>query len=156
MYSTLNMGRSKTAERQQGQDLFVNTNLTLKDIAAMINVSAAKVGQWAKADNWELQRTAKQNTAEKIINGWYAQLAAINKEVAENGGMPNGLQSDSMCKITGNIEKLSKKQNLSMYHTVLKEFLNDLMTIDTDAAKKFGPYMLDFMKNKATQLSNDK
>lgn len=150
------MGRAKTVERQQGQDLYVNTNLTLKDIAAMVKVSAAKVGQWAKEDNWEVQRTAKQNTAEKIIAGWYSQLQKINEEVAKAGGIPSNADSDRISKITDSIQKLSKKQNLSMYHLVLKEFLQDLMSYDTDAAKKFSPFMLDFMKNKATQLSKDK
>ena len=150
------MGKAKTAERIQGQDLFVNTNLTLKEIAAMINVSAAKVGQWAKEDSWEVQRTAKQNTAEKIISGWYAQLKKINEEIEDKGGIPTPSQSDSMSKIADNIQKLSKKQNLSMYHGVLKEFLKDLMTVNSEAAKLFAPHMLEFMKNKATQLSNDK
>lgn len=122
----------------------------------MVNVSAAKTGQWAKEDKWELQRTAKQNTADKIITGWYAQLQKLNEEVEKQGGIPNTSQSDSMSKIADNIQKLSKKQNLSMYHAVLKEFLQDLMTIDAEASKKFAPYMLDFMKNKAVQLSKDK
>ena len=150
------MGKSKTLERTQSQELFVNTNLTLKEIAAMVNVSAAKVGQWSKEDKWELQRTAKQNTAEKIISGWYGQLQLLNEQIENNGGIPSSADSDKISKITDSIQKLSKKQNLSMYHLVLKEFLLELQQSTPDAAKILAPLMLDFLKQKAQHLSNDK
>ncbi|MGN6604555.1 MAG: DUF1804 family protein [Ginsengibacter sp.] len=164
------MGKQKTQERNQARDLYVNSGLTLKEAAAIVKVAASHVGRWAKEDNWDVQRTAQQVTAEKIIAGWYSQLQKINEEVAkgetritEDGktevvrvpGIPSNAQADQISKITDSIQKLSKKQNLSMYHAVLKEFLNELLTIDTDAAKSFGPYMLDFMKRKASQLAND-
>lgn len=149
------MGKAKTAERLQAQDLYTNTSLTLKEVADMVRVSAAQLGKWAEADNWELLRTAKQNTSGNIISGWYAQLKALNDEVEENGGIPTPSQSDSMSKIADNIKKLSKKQDLSMYHAVLKEFLEDLMQISAANAKIFAPLMLDFMKRKAQKLKSD-
>lgn len=149
------MGKEKKAERNQARDLVVNSGLSLKDAAAIVKVSPSHVGKWAKEDDWELQRTAQQVTAEKIIAGWYAMISKINDEVSKAGGIPTNAQADQISKITDSIQKLSKKQNLSMYHTVLKEFLNELMTIDTEAAKTFGPHMLDFIKRKANQLSND-
>ncbi len=149
------MGKAKTAEREQARDLFVNSGLLLKDIAAIVHVAASRLGKWAKEDNWELQKTAQQVTAGKIISGWYSSLQKINEEIQKQGGLPTSAQSDQISKITDSIQKLSKKQNLSMYHTVLKEFLSELQLTDNDAAKKFGPYMLDFLKRKATQLKND-
>lgn len=149
------MGKPKTQEREQARDLFVNSGLLLKDIASIVNVAASRLGKWSKEDNWELQKTAQQVTAGKIISGWYSSLQKINEEISKNGGLPTSAQSDQISKITDSIQKLSKKQNLSMYHTVLKEFLSELLLSDTDAAKLFGPKMLDFMKQKATQLSND-
>ncbi len=149
------MGKQKTEERNQARDLFVNSGLTLKEAAAIVKVAPSHVGKWAKEDKWEVQRTARLVTAEKIISGWYAQLSKINEDIANGDGYPTNAQADQISKITDSIQKLSKKQNLSMYHTVLKEFLNELIKIDTDAAKAFGSLMLDFMKRKATQLSND-
>jgi uncharacterized protein YjcR len=163
------MGKQKTQERNQARDLYVNSGLSLKEAAAIVKVAPSHVGRWAKEDNWDVQKTAQQVTAEKIIAGWYAQLQKINEEVAKGEtkiiddkkvevrvpGIPSNSQADQISKITDSIQKLSKKQNLSMYHTVLKEFLSELLTIDTEAAKTFGPHMLDFMKRKATQLSND-
>lgn len=148
------MGKAKTEERKQARDLFVNSGLNLKECSAIVKVSELHLGKWAKEDEWQLQRTAQQVTAEKIIYGWYASLQAINTEINTNQkGIATSAQADQISKITDSILKLSKKNNLSMYHTVLKEFLSDLIAIDNDAAKTFGPYMLDFMKRKAAQLS---
>jgi hypothetical protein len=148
------MGKAKTAERAQARDLYVNSGITLKECAAIVKVSEARVGKWAEEDNWKLQQTAQQVTAEKIIAGWYANLQRINEEIIKKGGIATNAQADQISKITDSIFKLSKKNNLSMYHTVLKEFLSDLITVDNDAAKTFGPFLLDFMKRKAAQLSS--
>ena len=150
------MGKSKTQEREQARDLFVNSNLTLKEISAIVNTTPAHLGKWAKEDNWDLQKTAQQVTSGKIISGWYGMLQRIQEEIQANQkGIPTSAQIDQVNKITDSISKLSKKQNLSMYHTVLKDFLSELMLSDNEAAKTFGPMMLDFLKRKATQLKND-
>lgn len=149
------MGKQKTEERNQARDLYVNSGLTLKEAASIVKVAPSHVGKWAKEDKWEVQRTARMVTAEKIISGWYAQLSKINEEIANGDGIPTNAQADQISKITDSIQKLSKKQNLSMYHTVLKEFLNELLVSDATTAKTFGPLMLDFMKRKASQLTND-
>lgn len=149
------MGKQKTQERNQARDLFVNSGLSLKEAAAIVKVAPSHVGRWAKEDNWEVQKTAQQVTAEKIIAGWYAMLQKINEDVIKGDGIPSNAQADQISKITDSIQKLAKKQNLSMYYTVLKEFLNELITQNNEAAKTFGPIMLDFMKRKASQLSND-
>lgn len=163
------MGKQKTQERNQARDLFVNNGLRLKEAAAIVKVAPSHVGRWAKEDNWEVQKTARQVTAEKLIASWYAMLNKINEEVAKGEtkitkgetevvrlpGIPSNAQADQLSKITDNITKLAKKQNLSMYHFVLKEFLTELITGNAEAAETFGPLMLDFMKSKARQLSND-
>lgn len=149
------MGKPKTTERLQAQDLYVNTTLTLKQIADMVKVSAVQIGKWSNADEWEGMRHAARNTSGKIILGWYAQLQQLQDEITKQGGVPTKSQSSTQREVVNNIQALNKRQNLSMYHTVLKEFLKDLLTINADAAKQFGPLLLDFMKRKATQLNND-
>jgi len=146
---------AKTKEREQAFDLFINTSLTLKEIAQMVKVSQNQIGKWAEADKWELSRTGKQNTSGQIIAGWYVQLKMINDEVTKQGGIPTTAQSDTMSKIADNIQKLSKRQNLSMYYMVLKEFLKELMISNVDASKILAPLMLDFIKQKAQTLAND-
>lgn len=150
------MGKQKTEEKQKAYDLFCNTNLTQKEIAGVINVSAQQLGKWISEGSWEMYRSAQQVTVEKLIHNYYLQLANINKEIAGNGGVPNPKQSDTISKITDAIEKLRKKYNLSAYHQVLKEFVEWLVKVDMEQAKVFGLSMLEFLKEKARQLNNDK
>jgi hypothetical protein len=149
------MGKQKTEERKQARDLFVNSGLTLKDCAAIVKVSAGFVGKWAKEDNWETQKQAQQVTSEKIIAQYFSMLSKINDAICGIGrdGVPTSAEADQISKITDSIQKLSKKNNLSMYHMVLKEFLSELMLADNEAAKKFSSFMLDFIKRKASQLA---
>lgn len=149
------MGKAKTQEREQARDLFVNSNLTLKEIATIVKVAPTRLSKWSGEDNWELQKTAQQVTSGKIIAGWYAQLQLINQQIQLSGGIPSSAETDKISKLVDSIAKLNKKNNLSMYHTVLKEFLSDLVTKDNAASKTFAPLMLDFMKQKAQQLKND-
>lgn len=148
------MGIAKTEKKEQARDLFVNAGLQLKEIGKILTIPPQTLTKWSKAEEWELHKTAQQVTTGKIITGWYNSLKTINEAIAEQGGLPTNAQTDQISKIADAIQKLSKKENLSMYHTVLKEFLNDLLQIDTEAAKIYGPLMLDFMTRKATQLTN--
>jgi uncharacterized protein YjcR len=150
------MGKVKTDEKQKAYDLYCNTQLSQKDIAAVINVSAQQLGKWVADGNWDMYRSANQVTVEKLIHGYYLQLAAINSEINSQGNIPTPSQTDMLCKITGAIDTLRKKYNLSAYHQVLKEFVNWLIRVDAEQAKVFGQSMLEFLKEKAKQIQNDK
>lgn len=151
------MGKKKSDEQQKAYDLFCNTVLTQKEIATVVNVSAQQMSKWVKDGNWELYRSAHQTSLPAIIQGYYLQLAEINKEVKEKyNGVPTNEHTDSICKITNSIEKLNKKHNLSAYHQVLREFLEWSMKQNAEHAKLFGPDMLDFLREKAKSLNDDK
>jgi transposase-like protein len=150
------MGKQKTEEKQKAYDLFCNTNLTQKEIASVLNVSAQQMCKWVSDGNWELYRSANQVTLEKLIHGYYLQLAAINTEIVSQKNIPTPAQTDMMCKITAAIEALRKRYNLSAYHGVLKEFVAWLVKVDAEQAKLFGLSMLEFLKEKAKQLQHDK
>ena len=147
----------KTEERQKAADLYINMpNLTNIQIGAIVGVTPKQIGKWATEDGWDLQRTAQMVTVDKIIAGYYLQLAAIQKQINdEQKGLPTPAQSDQQHKLADAIDKLKKKQNLSTYHQVLTEFLSDLTKSDNEAAKLFAPLMLEFMKQKAKTVKND-
>jgi predicted DNA-binding protein YlxM (UPF0122 family) len=150
------MSKGKPDEKQKAYDLYCNTELSQKDIAAVVGVSVQHMNKWVKQGNWEIYRTAGKVTLEKIIHGYYVQLAAINEEISKQDNIPTNAQNDSICKITSSINTLQKKYNLSAYHSVLRELIEWLMTTDINAAKVLGPLMLEFLKDKAKSLSDDK
>jgi len=151
------MGKRKDDEKTKAYELYCNTNLTQKEIAAVVGVSATQMSGWAKKGNWEMYRTANQVTVEQLIYETYQQLAAINKDVKDNfKGIPTSAHAQAKSTLTGDIEKLRKRHNLSAYHSVLRECLEWLTRVDGDKAKSFGPLMLEFLTEKAKALNNDK
>ena len=148
------MGRAKTTERLQGAELFINSDLTLKKVAEIINVSAAKVGKWAEEDSWEMQRTARQATAEKIISNYYTMIANKQKEALDAERTLTPSEVDALHKMADSIEKLKKKMNIGTYYNVLSEFAKSIATSHLDAAKLLAPLMMEFMKEKVKQLQD--
>ncbi|MCX6210134.1 MAG: phage terminase small subunit-related protein [Bacteroidetes bacterium] len=148
------MGRAKTTERLQGAELFINSDLTLKKVAEIINVSAAKVGKWAEEDSWEMQRTARQATAEKIISNYYTMIANKQKEALDAERTLTPSEVDALHKMADSIEKLKKKMNIGTYYNVLSEFAKSIATTHLEAAKLLAPLMMEFMKEKVKQLQD--
>ncbi|MDI3319136.1 hypothetical protein [Pinibacter soli] len=149
------MGRKKTDEYNEAYDLFCNTELTRKKIAGIVKVSEVQIGKWAKDNDWELDKTANQVTKEKLVRGFYQEMANIKKFANTEKRNLTPAETDQIIKLTNSIDTLGKKYNLSNYHSVLKECLEWMNKNDNETAKRFGPVMLEFLKYKATSLKND-
>lgn len=151
------MGKEKKEEKNKAFELFCDTDLTQKEIAAVVHTSPQQLSKWVKDGNWDIHRSARRVTTEQLILDWYQQISLINKKIKEEQeGMPTPAQVDMMNKIKDNIAGMVKKYNLSAYHSVLKECLEWLMKANSEGAKTFGPLMLEFLKEKAKKLSDDK
>lgn len=150
------MGKKKTEEYNEAYDLYCNTDLTQKEIAKVVGVSETQLSKWVAQNDWELDRSAKQVTIEKLVRDYYKQLAEINNKAKKEKRPLDTSETDRIIKITNAIEKLRKKYNLSAYHSVFREFLEWFMKADNEKAKLFAPSMLEFLKEKAKQLNNDK
>lgn len=149
--------KGKPEEKQKAYDLFCNTNLSQKDIAAVVGVSVQHMNKWVKTGNWDIYRTAGKVTIEKIIYGYYQQLEQLNEEILTSPTKsPTKAQSSTIAEITNSIKKLSRQYDLSSYHGTLTEFTGWLMTVDLESAKTLGPLMLEFLKYKAQKLNDDK
>ena len=148
------MGAKKTIERQQGAELFINSTLTLQQVAGIIKVSDAQIGKWAKADNWQLQRTAKQATAEQIITNYFSMIAHTQKEALDEKRQLTSQEMDKLHKMADSIEKLKKRLNIGNYYMVLEEFTKHLMQIDMPATKILAPHIHEFLGHKVKMLEN--
>ncbi len=148
------MGKAKTQERLQGKELYISSQLTLKQVSDIIKVNPTQVGRWAKEDEWEIQRNARQATAEMIIANYYTMIATDQKKIMEEQRRPTPAEMDKLHKMADSIEKLKKKMNIGNYYNVLSEFAKYLMDINNEAARQFAPIMLEFMKDKSKQLQD--
>lgn len=150
------MGKPKSEEYSRAYDLYCNSSLSQKEIAKVVEVSTVTLSNWATTNNWELDRNAKQVTAEKVIRDLYFNISDIQKKAREDKRNLSPAETDQIVKITGSIAKLRKRYDLSGYHSVLREALEWIGKVNAEAGKILGPLMLDFLKAKSNQLSNDK
>ena len=150
------MGVKKTEEYNKAYDLYCNSSLQQKDIAKVCGVSTVQLSKWATENNWKLQKTAQQTTAEQVIAGLYKNISDIQEQAYNEKRSLSVAETDKIVKITASIRSLRKRYDLSAYHGVLKECLEYINKINNEQAKVFSTLMLDFLKEKAGALNNDK
>jgi len=148
------MGRTKAQERNQALELYLISKLTLKEVAAIVKVSEAQVGKWAKADNWAVQRSARQTTAATIIANHYTMIAQIQEGAMTEKRLLTPAEMHGIREMAGTIDKLNKKLNIGNYYMILEEFTKELMLIDMSAAKVLAPHIREFLGKKVKQLEN--
>jgi len=149
------VGKKKTEEYNNAYDLFCNSEMSRKQIAAIVKISEVQIGKWAKANDWELDRTAKQVTVEKLVRGFYSDISKIKEQSQKEKRALNSTETDQIVKLTNSIQTLGKKYNLSNYHSILKECLEWMMKNDNEKAKLFGHSIVEFLKHKSQAIKND-
>lgn len=76
------MAKAKQVEKDYAKVLFVNDNLTQKEIAERLNVTEKTVGKWVKDGKWETLRTSMLTTKDNQLKSLYEQLERKNHEIA--------------------------------------------------------------------------
>lgn len=76
------MAAKKQVEKDYAKVLFVNDNVSQKEIAARLLVTEKTIGKWIKEGNWESLKTSLLVTKDKQLTALYTQLETHNKEIA--------------------------------------------------------------------------
>lgn len=119
-------------------DLYLNTNLTQKEICVYVGWTEKTFSLNKKNGNWEAMKGAKSVTNQNIIMKLYAKL---EKEVEADS-----LNADSLYKISKAIEMLSdKKTNASNHINCAEEFTTYLFSLDPELAKKVNKHQEKFI-----------
>lgn len=75
------MAVRKQVERDFAKVLFVNENVSQKDISSRLKVTEKTIGKWIKEDNWESLRTSMLVTKDNQLTALYKQLENVNNEI---------------------------------------------------------------------------
>jgi DNA-binding XRE family transcriptional regulator len=75
------MGVKKQVEKDFAKILFVNENISQKEIALRLNVTEKTIGKWAKDDNWDSLKVSMLVTKDNQLTSLYKQLETINHEI---------------------------------------------------------------------------
>ncbi len=142
---------SREAKRNLARELYLTNKYQQKEIAQMVGVSENSVGRWVKDGKWELLRANLTTTKESVLANWYAQLAALNKIIAdrpENERFPTSSESDRIIKISAAIKKLETETGIAEITSVCIGLCEFVREFDVDKAKELSDYFNAYIESK--------
>jgi transposase-like protein len=130
--------------------LFLQGDMTQKEIAAKVDISEQTLCKWVKIDNWEHQRTSLIITKEAQLVLLYEQLALLNKNIKESdAGYATPSQADTLIKYSAAIKTLETDVSLAEIISVASRVINFIRGIDNEKAKEVAKYFDAFIKESA-------
>ena len=130
--------------------LYTKENLTQKEIAARVGVSAVTINKWVNKEKWEELKVSITITREEQLKNLYRQLGEMNKTITEREGsrFPTPAEADTITKLANAIDKLETETGLNEILSTFKEFLNWVRKFNLDEAQRLVPLFDDFVKTK--------
>lgn len=144
---------AKDRERRTAQILYVDQNLTAKDVAERVGVSEKTIGDWVEKYQWKALRDAKNNSPAKRINNIKQIISNMSdewldvdrqvKKLERDGGDPKEIAElrtrikgidDAVSKWNKTLESIEKDANVSLstYLYVMEDVFDSLAQFDRD------------------------
>ncbi|WP_241279765.1 hypothetical protein [Chryseobacterium cucumeris] len=111
------------------QDLFMDTDKTQKEIAAIVHVTEKTLTKWKTDGDWDMLKNASTVTARKIIENLYKRSYDLSLDPKS--------KPDDIIKLALSIEKLSNKRvTISQIINVFKDFIAFAFKDNAELAKE--------------------
>lgn len=138
-------------KKEWAQQLFTRENLTQKEIAERVGVSAVTVNKWVKKERWEELKVSITLTKEEQLKNLYRQIAELNNAILtreEGQRYASPSEADSIGKLAGAIEKMETDVGVSDLVESFRAFTGWLRTFDLEMTKTLVPLMDSFIKTR--------
>lgn len=112
---------SREQKREAAKGLFVKGNMTGKEISILLGVTEKSVSEWRRKYNWDNDKRTQNITRQSLLAEAYKQMDAINKSIADKGGIPDKNLSDAKAQCIREIEKFSDTPT-HLYVSVFEDF----------------------------------
>ena len=130
--------------------LYVEGNLAKTKLARTFNIPLKDLNKLIQDGNWELLRNSKKVSKQELLQQFYRQLDAINKEIEKHKNIPTKALTDHQSNVLKGIEKFTD-QPFHIYIDVSYEFTEYLASIDPVKALEFGEIFNNFLMIKMKQ-----
>ncbi|MDN3621338.1 hypothetical protein QWY81_17860 [Polaribacter undariae] len=122
-------------------DLYMNTDLSQKEICGKVAITQATFTAWKKKHNWEIHKQASSITSQQIIRNLYKKGLELSNDPKAT--------SDSQLKNAKAIELLSgNKASISNIINVFKEFTTFEFDRNPELAKQINKEMKVWVDHK--------
>lgn len=138
-------------KKEWAQLLYTRENLTQKEIAARVEVSAVTINKWVKTGLWEELKTSITITKEAQLKNLYRQLSELNKAIADREAgkrYSTTAEADTITKLANAIEKMESDIGLADIISTFRSFLDWLRKFDLKEAQRLMPVFDSFIKTR--------
>lgn len=137
-------------KKEWAKQLILRDNLTQKEAAEKVQVSAVTMNKWYKDGEWEKLKQSMLITREAQLSRLYMQLDELNAAIMarpEGERFANAKEIDAISKYTSSIRSLESEANIADVLEVSKRILNYVRIYHTDKAIELANIFDDFMKD---------
>jgi len=129
---------------------YVVNNLSQKEVAAKVGISAVTMSKWVREGKWDDLRRQMLVTREKQLGRLYAQFDELTKAIEakpEGERYANSKEADTLNKLTAAIRSLETDASVADIVEVSKRLLNWLRPLDPVKAIEISSVFNDFIKH---------
>lgn len=136
-------------KRELAQYLFVNDNLSQKEIALKVGASENTVSKWVKDGKWDMLRSSMTITRQEQLSRLYDQIAALNKNIVDNqDGIPSSKDADILSKLSIAIRKLENEASIADIIEVSRRVMDWLRPVNPQKAIEVGHVFNEFINEQ--------
>jgi hypothetical protein len=144
---------AKDQKRLLAEELYINTDMSQKEICAIVGWTEKTFSENKKKHSWEELKAANTITPNKLIAEMYSHISDLlseqKKAREEKDTKKVKSIGDEISKLSSAIEKMSnKKTTIPQYMNVFKEYTTFLIKKDAELAKKNNEYQSLFIQEK--------
>ena len=139
---------SNNQKKDFAKALYLQGDLTQKEIALRVGTSENSLSNWARDGKWSALRTSLLTRKSNIINNLYAALEKLNEKLNTEDGVGDVKLADAFSKLTASIKNLETEAGISEIAEVARIFVKWLIDLDPALALLVTNHFDEFIKQR--------
>jgi hypothetical protein len=139
-------------KKEWAQLLYLQNQLTQKEIASKVKTSEKTICQWVKKEHWEKLRKSLLTSKSEILRFLYNVLDKIKTQIEDQDGIGDSKMADMVVKYTASIKSLETETSISVLMEAGMQFHKYMQTIDPVKALDVLNNYDGFIKGKLKQF----
>lgn len=138
-------------KKELAKELYLQGNFTFAEIAEKVGSARQTISKWATQGKWDELKTYMTVGKEKVLKGFYQQLANIQEFIMSrehDKRIASSAEADRQIKLASAIRKLEDECGITGLIDAGIRFCNYMRTVDIDEAKKIAKYWDIFLTNE--------
>lgn len=138
-------------KKELAKELYLQGNFTFAEIAEKVGSARQTISKWATQGKWDELKTYMTVGKEKVLKGFYQQLANIQVAIMArepDNRIASSTEADRQIKLASAIRKLEDECGITGLIDAGIRFCNYMRTVDIDEAKKIAKYWDIFLTNE--------